>query len=82
MTPARDPKQGFLKNPGCSVLAGGVLAGAMEGGCGGKRWREAQEGGYGGRLEAPRGTQEAPRRHPGGAQGTREAGGSLGGKMC
>ena len=37
----------------------------MEGRGGGKLRREAMEGGHGGRLEAPRGTQEPPRRHPG-----------------
>ena len=45
MTPARDPKQCFLKNPGC-----GILAVTMEGGFGGKLWREAVEGGCGGKL--------------------------------
>ena len=45
MAPARNPKQCFLKNPGC-----GILAMATEGGGGGKLWREADEGGCGGRL--------------------------------
>ena len=45
MAPARNPKQCFLKNPGC-----GIPAMATEGGGGGKLWREADEGGCGGRL--------------------------------
>ena len=44
MTPARDPKQGFLKNPGCSVLDGGVVASWLG------QWREAVEGRDGGKL--------------------------------